>query len=295
MTVLLIGHGYWGKKIATTLHQFKNLQLFIYDQAENKSSLDDFLTAIPNFDHVIIATPEQTHYFLTKKFLLLNKDVFVEKPLCLEEKQAQELVDLAMKNKLKLFVDYIFLYDNFAAKIKELLDSQLIGKLIKISTLRFSSFINKPDLIVSDDLMIHDLYLLRYFFKSKVFEVSFVSSSPTSNSAFEQAKFFLILADKLKVEASYSWFSPESKREYKFIGENGTIVWKKNEFSEELVLFDKKAQKTILVENKQSPLYKSIATFFSEAADSNKIYNNYIEDSRILALARTSFYENKSL
>lgn len=42
----------------------------------------------------VIATPAETHYALTKEVLWAGKDLFVEKPLCLEESQAAELREL---------------------------------------------------------------------------------------------------------------------------------------------------------------------------------------------------------
>jgi UDP-2-acetamido-3-amino-2,3-dideoxy-glucuronate N-acetyltransferase len=290
MNVLLVGHGYWGKKIAKTLKQFQDLQLFIYDKAENELNIDDFLVKLPNFDHVFIVTPEKTHYDLAKKFLVLGKNVFVEKPLCLEEEQAKELADLAISNKVVLFVDYIFLYDDFAKKIKEILDSELIGKVNKVSSIRSSSFVNKPNLLVTDDLMIHDLYLLRYFFNNKISNSFSINSS--SDSGLKQVDFSLILNNKINIDVFYSWLSQKSERKMIIFGEKGSIYWNKNESFEELILSKNNKKEKIEVKSKQSPLYKSIEDFFGKRAKLDQRYNNYIEDVSLLALTRRKFYEN---
>lgn len=292
MTVLLIGYGYWGKKIFSTLNQFGDLKILTYDNALSKLSLEDFLVSSPNFDHVFIATPEQTHYELVKKFLVLGKNVFVEKPLCLEAEQAEELVDLAVKNNTTLFVDYIFLYDNFSKKIREIISSNAIGKIENLSISRSSLFIDKPNLLVTDDLMIHDLYLLRYFFGKKISSLAFISSP--LNFGLKQADFSISLDDKVKILASYSWVYPASRREMVFFGKKSVLFWKKNETFEELILQKNGKQELIAIKNETSPLYNSISAFLkSDSKNHNEIYNDYLEDVGLLSLARMSFYANQ--
>lgn len=77
-----------------------------------------------------------------------------------------------------------------------------------------------------------------------------------------------------------------------FTGEKGSISWNKNEVSEELIISKNDKEDKVEVENKQSPLYKSIADFFSKRTQLKQRYNDYIEDVSLLALARKKFYEN---
>lgn len=48
---------------------------------------------------VVISTPAASHYEFVKKALLAGKDVFVEKPLALTVKEAEELLELAESKK----------------------------------------------------------------------------------------------------------------------------------------------------------------------------------------------------
>lgn len=289
MNVLLIGYGYWGKKISSTLNQFKDLNVLIYDKKDSCVSLDDFLIKNFEFDFVFIITPEETHFELVKKFLLLNKHVFVEKPLCLEKNQAQELVDLAIKNKITLFVDYIFLYDNFVKKIKKLLDSKIIGRLQKIESLRLSSNIVKPKITVVEDLMIHDLYLIKYFFDGDNNQLSINSFK---NKDFKQINFSMTLKNSLNIEAFYSWIAQESQRRLTIFGQKGSIIWEKDNHSETLMLNTHGKQTCLKVKNKSSPLYKSIKSFFGRTKALKQRYNDYISDVDFLSKTNSIFYEN---
>ncbi len=289
MNVLLLGYGYWGKKVFSTLNQFKDLNIFVYDTKINHVSLDDFLIKNSKFDCVFIVTPEETHYELVKKFLLLNKHVFVEKPLCLEKNQAQELVDLAIKNKIILFVDYIFLYDNFVKKIKKLLDSKIIGKLQKIESVRLSSSIVKPKIIVTDDLMIHDLYLIKYLFDG---DNNHLLINSFTNKDFKQVNFLMTLENSLNIETFYSWIAEASQRKLTISGQKGAIIWEKDNSSETLMFDSNKKQTIVEVKNKYSPLYKSIKSFFGRTKKLNQRYNDYISDVDFLSKTKAVLYEN---
>lgn len=61
-------------------------------------------------DAVVIATPIETHFDLSRLALEHGKHVFVEKPLARSAVEAQRLVDLARVRGLTLFVGYVYLY-----------------------------------------------------------------------------------------------------------------------------------------------------------------------------------------
>ena len=66
------------------------------------SSLDDCLRS-EDIDAVNICTHVNLHYEMTKTALLNDKHVFLEKPFCIDIRQAEELIDLAEKEKKYLW------------------------------------------------------------------------------------------------------------------------------------------------------------------------------------------------
>ena len=54
----------------------------------------------------ISATPEDTHYPMARDFLAAGKHVFLEKPIALELAEADKLIALSRKNKLKFTIGY---------------------------------------------------------------------------------------------------------------------------------------------------------------------------------------------
>lgn len=67
----------------------------IYDTVEEILALD-------NVDLIYIATPNHTHFCLTKQALLAGKNVLCEKPMTIDAKQTEELVKLAREQNCLL-------------------------------------------------------------------------------------------------------------------------------------------------------------------------------------------------
>jgi predicted dehydrogenase len=133
--VALIGYGYWGKKIYRYLEQSQNYVVrYVYfrgvkelnKKERTKESGEKFIETYDpilidaSISGVIIATPVDSHFDLSRQALLNNKNVFVEKPLTLFPEQCRELVDIASARGLHLETDYTYTYSrslNLAAKL----------------------------------------------------------------------------------------------------------------------------------------------------------------------------------
>ena len=119
--VAVVGSGYWGKNLIRNYAQLGALQA-ICDS--NETLLGHFKTQYPDMDisvsfneilsrkdihGVVIATPAEKHFVIAREALLAQKHIFVEKPLVLDESEAAELIELALKNNLILMVGHLTL------------------------------------------------------------------------------------------------------------------------------------------------------------------------------------------
>ena len=83
----------------------------------------------PDIDAIIIsATPETTHYPIARESLLAGKHVFLEKPIALELHEADELISIARRNKLKFTIGYSQRYNAKYAYVKKAIEDGTIGK-----------------------------------------------------------------------------------------------------------------------------------------------------------------------
>jgi hypothetical protein len=144
----LIGAGYWGKILKSKISILSNLEFI---QNSKNYSADDF----NKVDWIFIATPPNTHYKIAKDCIEKKINVFIEKPFCSNSIEAEELVFLANKNKVKIYVDNVFLYRS------EVSNLYLKYKFIKIEKIVFFWFKYGPfHDTIANDLLYHDLYLL---------------------------------------------------------------------------------------------------------------------------------------
>jgi len=100
----------------------------LYPGALATNSIEDLLKST-EIDAVAIASPAALHAKTAKAALLAGKDVFVEKPLALDVKEAKGLLALAKKKKRVLMVGHILQYHPAILKLKELLDAGELGDI----------------------------------------------------------------------------------------------------------------------------------------------------------------------
>jgi len=89
-------------------------------------------------DAVHICVHTDLHYEMAKKALLHDKHVFLEKPFCLDIKQAEELIGLAQEKKKILMVGHVVRFMSPYRKLKQWIDSKELGELKFLSLSRFS-------------------------------------------------------------------------------------------------------------------------------------------------------------
>jgi len=83
----------------------------------------------PEIDAIIVAsTPETTHYPFTRDCLLARKHTFLEKPMGIELKEADELMRLAREANLKLTIGYTQRFNPKYAYVKRCLEDGTLGR-----------------------------------------------------------------------------------------------------------------------------------------------------------------------
>jgi scyllo-inositol 2-dehydrogenase (NAD+) len=95
------------------------------------------LLDIKEIDAIYIsATPETTHFPMARDCLLAGKHVFLEKPMAIELREADELVELAKRKKLKLTIGYSQRFNPKQAYIKKCVADGTIGDPVTVMVSR---------------------------------------------------------------------------------------------------------------------------------------------------------------
>jgi UDP-2-acetamido-3-amino-2,3-dideoxy-glucuronate N-acetyltransferase len=139
--IAVIGTGYWGKNLVRNFHALgalgavcdtnaQVLQSMIdqYPGVRAVSTLSDALTD-PVVKGVAIATPAVSHAEIIREALLADKDIYVEKPLSLSERDGQELTTLARDRGRVLMVGHLLWHHPTVLKLKELIQEGELGRI----------------------------------------------------------------------------------------------------------------------------------------------------------------------
>ena len=87
------------------------------------------LLQIKDIDAVLIsATPETTHYPIARESLLAGKHVFLEKPIALELHEADDLIAIARRNKVKFTIGYSQRFNSKYAYVKRCVEDGTLGR-----------------------------------------------------------------------------------------------------------------------------------------------------------------------
>jgi predicted dehydrogenase len=100
-------------------------------QSGAKTAVADYrdLLAIAEIEAIYVsATPETTHFPMARDCLAAGKHVFLEKPIALELAEADELIELAGKNKLKFTIGYSQRFNPKFAYVRKQLREGTIGR-----------------------------------------------------------------------------------------------------------------------------------------------------------------------
>lgn len=94
-------------------------------------------------DAVIVCTPSVMHFDVCRMAAEKGINVFCEKPFTTSPAQAKELAGIFEQKGLVNQVGYVYRFDAVFGKVKEMLDQQLIGKVVHTNVQFLSSTISK--------------------------------------------------------------------------------------------------------------------------------------------------------
>lgn len=177
MKLALIGCGKWGKNYLKTVNAIEGCELkwacdldyeklnqaaTLYPQTRfTKNKADIFNDS--EVQGVIIATTPESHYILAKEAISKGKAVLVEKPVTINSKDSEDLIELATEQNTLLMAGHTLIYHPAVKKIKELLEEKdITDDLCYLSMSRTSNTSQAPKVDVLYDLAVHDIYLSRH-------------------------------------------------------------------------------------------------------------------------------------
>ncbi len=236
MKVGLIGAGGWGKNLAQKLHELGALGAIAEIRPEAREELKSRYRETPIYpDHrvllesdlpaVVIATPAATHYALAKEALLSGKHVFVEKPLALCSKEAEELVEIAERLGKILMVGHLLLYQPAIRFIKDFLDSGTLGEVWSFHHERLNLGRVRSVENALWSLGIHDVAVLLFLVGRCPEKIQACGQAVLQPEVEDSVYLHLSFSEGLQAHIHCSWLWPEKRRRLTIIGSKGMLVF----------------------------------------------------------------------
>lgn len=248
----LIGYGYWGPNLLRNFMRQKDclvtyvadarlqrLQMAkeLYPSVNTTQSVDE-LIGNKDVDAVVIATPVFTHFSLAKKAIENGKHVLIEKPMTGSVKDAEFLMNEAVRRKLALMVDHTYLYTGAVHKMKHLIEDNVIGNLQYFDSSRINLGLFQPDINVLWDLAPHDISILNYLVSERPISVNATGISHTYNGIENIAYMTVNYQSDFIAHFNCSWTSPVKVRQTLIGGDKKMIVYNDLEVTEKVKIYD---------------------------------------------------------
>lgn len=251
MNIGIIGIGYWGPNLVRNFSAQKNVtKVFACDQRRERldfiksktpsvitvSDIDELMKC--DIDAVVIATPVDTHYSLAKKALESGKHIWVEKPFTSTSQQGEEILELADKKNLRVFIDHTFIYTGSVRKMKEIVSKGELGKILHFDSVRINLGLFQKDINVIWDLAPHDLSIMNYVLSDlKPLAVS-ANGIANYNGKENIAHLSLYFEENCFAHFHVNWTSPVKIRRMIVGGDKKMLVFDDMENFEKIKVYD---------------------------------------------------------
>lgn len=253
INVALIGYGYWGPNLLRNFLENPDtdvscvcdlnearLQL-VKNRTPRVNVLSDYTALLrdPAVDLVAIATPVSTHYSLAREALRAGKHVLLEKPFAGAVAEAEKLIELADKKKLKLFVDHTFVYTGAVKKIRSMIQGGQLGDLYYFDSVRVNLGLFQHDVDVIWDLAPHDFSIMDFLVDEKPVSVSAIGSSCVEGRFADVAYVTVRFGNGAIAHFHVNWLSPVKIRRIIIGGSEKMIVFDDLNPDEKVKVYDK--------------------------------------------------------
>lgn len=252
-TIAQIGCGYWGPNLLRNFSAQPNCWVkFAVDAKPDRrayveanfprtQAVQDIETILSDseVDAVVIATPANSHYQLTKLCLEAGKHVLVEKPLARNTIEADDLMEVSAKAGKVLMAGHTFLFNPAVRYVKKLLEQGELGQTYYIYSQRLNLGQVRTDVNAWWNLAPHDVSILLYFMEGEL-PVSVVGwGVDYIQSGIEDVVFAtLTWANRMTAHIQVSWLDPGKIRRMTLVGSRKMIVYD-DVSDDKIAIFDK--------------------------------------------------------
>jgi UDP-2-acetamido-3-amino-2,3-dideoxy-glucuronate N-acetyltransferase len=262
VAVCVVGCGHWGKNLARNFSGIGNLAAIcesdperlasfaqLYPKAKAYGRLEDAI-ADPSLDAIVLATPAEQHCRMALAALQGGKDVFVEKPLALDWRDANQMVDSAAQAGRVLMVGHLLRYHPAVLKLQELASSEAFGRIEYIYSNRLSMGKIRREENALWSFAPHDISVILALMGHQPMQATATGGAYLQPNIADVTVSNLLFERGARAHIFVSWLHPYKEQRLVVIGSRQMAVFEDSRPDNKLLLFDKQIEwKNGAVEN----------------------------------------------
>ena len=234
----LVGAGHWGINLARNFNALGVLHtlcdanprtLATYGPEYSAVTKElDFSSVVKNpaIKKIAIAAPAVLHYQLAKTCLEAGKDVYVEKPLCLDLEQGAELVRLAEAKGLILMVGHLLQYHPCIEHLRLMVRRGELGKLCYITSNRLNLGKIRREENALWSFAPHDVSVILSLTNNQLPEqVRCMGGTFLNTGVADTTMTTLRFAGGVRAHIYVSWLNPFKEQKLTVVGSEGMVVF----------------------------------------------------------------------
>ena len=246
-------------------------------------------------DAVSIVVPTTLHMPVGLDVIASGANLLVEKPIADSLENAEKLTRAADDACVKLMVGHIERFNPAVTKLKEIIDSGLLGKIVSISARRVGPYNPRiRDVGVILDIGVHDIDVISYLYSKRVNEVYSIAGADI-HSFEDHAVIVLRYDHEFSGIVETNWLTPHKVRNLTVIGVSGVAYL--DYIDQTVELHDGEWIRKAKVE-KAEPLKRELEHFIDSISNGTKPVTSGADGIHALEVAMAaikSYHESRAV
>ncbi len=306
MKVGVIGVGAMGQHHARVYHEMEGVELIGVSDVDRlraeeiatmytTQAFTDYRELLScDLDAVSVAVPTTLHKTVAMDVISEGVHLLVEKPIASRIEDADEMLSAAKDAGVRLMVGHIERYNPAVARLKEIIDSGMLGEIVSMSARRVGP--HNPrirDVGIIMDLGVHDIDTISYLYNEKAESVYAIAGNGFQDSHEDHAGILMRFGKNRAGMIDVNWLTPHKVRQLTVVGTDGVAYL--DYIAQTLELHDGDWVRSAKVEEKE-PLVNELEYFIGTVG--NRRERIFEDDGRYVlktALAAIQSYREGRL